>query len=725
MKRGLKVILTILLILIPGYAWGIANWTVMVYMAADNDLEYYAINDFIELSSVGSSSNVKIVVQLDRGGYDSRYGGWTKTNRFYVTQGMTPIESSAISNWGDGRGGREVNMGDPAELKSFVEWAMTNYPANNYLLVLWNHGQGWKSKSEKEGKEPTKWILYDDTSNDVLWAFEIKEALSGKKLNIVAADACLMGTIEVMAELMGIADYFIGSEAEVPANGFPYNTIMSALSSNPSMTPRVLCETIVEKYGEYYKNSPLPVTLSAIDMSKLSGVIDALNAFVENTITAGNWSSIKSARGSVLSFPLQEDYKYQIDLGGLTSDSNLKGSIGTTVFKKYNSASLSTASGISIYFPQGREYNPFYSDGRRAFLSLSQWNELLKSYLKGTAPRIEIPKSEIKPNIDGIISKDEWEDAQVIEKDGAKIYLKCDERYLYIAVDDLKDSTLNEGDRVGIYFDVNGDWSWPESKGNEGNYWVRYNGTRWEGLFRAIWGKSGMPSSDSTYESPSSDELAFGTSLSTGHLSYEIRIDYTLRWRAKPGDEVNLYIFAYDSGKSQDDINWPGDLTGVDYGHLSPLNYGRVKLGERIEVPSIEIEPEEIDFGEVKVDETKSETITIKNLGTGTLNVEVSLEGKDSSVFSISNTALSIPPGESRYITVSFKPKDDKSYSAYVVTQSNDPLKQTCYVYLIGEGKKELWLLGGCTMSGCGGALSYLIFLIPILLIGPLSKKNN
>ncbi|MCS7233584.1 MAG: clostripain-related cysteine peptidase [Synergistetes bacterium] len=725
MKTTLKMILIASLILFPGYAWGIANWTVMIYMAADNDLEYYALNDFLELSSVGSSTNVKIVVQLDRGGYDSRYGAWTKAHRFYVTRGMTPTEGNAISNWGDGKGGREINTGDPGELKKFVEWAITNYPANNYLLVLWNHGQGWKNKSEKEGKEPTKWIFYDDTSDDVLWMFELKEALKGKRLSIVAMDACLMGTIEAMTELLGIADYFVGSEAEVPANGLPYNTIMSSLLSNPSMTPRSLCEIIVEKYGDFYKSSVLPVTISAIDMSKLNQVIEALDNFVEGTISRKDWNSIKNARSSVLSFPYEEDYRYQIDLGNFTSDPSLKSAIGNAVFKKYNSSELSNASGISIYFPQGREYNPFYSDTRRTFLSLSKWNNLLKEYLKGTAPRADIPKSDVKPNIDGIIKGNEWEDAYIIEKEGVKIYLKCDEKYIYIAVDDIKDSTLNINDRVGIYFDTNGDWSWPQSRGNEGNYWIRYDGTKWEGVFRAIWGNSGMPNSDENYESLSSNELTFATSLSTGHLVYEIRIDYTLRWKANPGDEVHLYIFAYDGGKNQDDICWPQDLTGIDYGHLSPLNYGTVKLGERIEIPSIEVKPEEIDFGEVKVDKTETRNITVKNVGTGTLFVEASLEGKGSSSFSISPASLALSPGESGNISVSFKPKRDESYTAYVVIRSNDPLKDTCYVYLRGEGKEEIWLLGGCTASGCENGLSYLLFLIPLFLIGSLSKKDN
>jgi hypothetical protein len=43
-----------------------AKWTFMVYLDGDNNLEGAAIDDFMEMSSVGSTSNVNIVVQFDR-----------------------------------------------------------------------------------------------------------------------------------------------------------------------------------------------------------------------------------------------------------------------------------------------------------------------------------------------------------------------------------------------------------------------------------------------------------------------------------------------------------------------------------------------------------------------------------------------------------------------------------------------------------------------------------
>ncbi len=113
------------------------DWTFMFYMCGDNNLEQLALEDFLEMSRVGSSNDVNIVVQLDRStGYTDSYGDWTDTRRGLVRLGDIPDDQ-----WGSSIG--ETNMGDPATLSAFVNWAIGTYPADRYSLTLWNHGDGW------------------------------------------------------------------------------------------------------------------------------------------------------------------------------------------------------------------------------------------------------------------------------------------------------------------------------------------------------------------------------------------------------------------------------------------------------------------------------------------------------------------------------------------------------------------------------------------------------
>ena len=67
-------------------------------------------------------------------------GNWETTRRYYITYDQTypsTITSTPVEDLG------ELNMGDPQTLYDFIYWSMTNYPADKYFLILWDHGSGW------------------------------------------------------------------------------------------------------------------------------------------------------------------------------------------------------------------------------------------------------------------------------------------------------------------------------------------------------------------------------------------------------------------------------------------------------------------------------------------------------------------------------------------------------------------------------------------------------
>ena len=55
------------------------QWTVMVYMAADNDLDISAHLDIQEMQSVGSTENVTVLLQYDTRSRPTDGTGWKKT----------------------------------------------------------------------------------------------------------------------------------------------------------------------------------------------------------------------------------------------------------------------------------------------------------------------------------------------------------------------------------------------------------------------------------------------------------------------------------------------------------------------------------------------------------------------------------------------------------------------------------------------------------------------
>ena len=64
------------------------KWTVMVYLAGDNNLDSAGSGDLAEMKTVGSTRDVSIVAQFDRAGSRG------VTNRYLLQKGTRLDESS-------------------------------------------------------------------------------------------------------------------------------------------------------------------------------------------------------------------------------------------------------------------------------------------------------------------------------------------------------------------------------------------------------------------------------------------------------------------------------------------------------------------------------------------------------------------------------------------------------------------------------------------------------
>jgi len=263
------------------------SWTFMVYLDGDNNLEGDCIDIFLDLSSVGSTDDVNIIVQFDRiPGEDSRFDGWTDCKRFYVTTGMTPTPGNATLDLG------EVNMGDPNTLINFTKWAIGSYPADKYCLVLSDHGSGCVQNG----------VCFDYSSpgNDALSLPELSQALSAvsEKMDVLYFDACLMGMVEVAYQIRNYADVMVASE-EVAWTGTPYDYYLSNLTANPSMSASELADVIVSSYIDYTSANSYPSTMSGVDLSQMSTLKAAVDNFAQRLNDSESLynDEIRQARG--------------------------------------------------------------------------------------------------------------------------------------------------------------------------------------------------------------------------------------------------------------------------------------------------------------------------------------------------------------------------------------------------------------------------------------------
>lgn len=363
-----------------------AEWTVMVYLDADNNLESEGINDINEMEMAGSSSDVNIVVQADRiPGYDTSNGNWTTTRRYYITQDFDPVQinSQLKSDLG------ELNMGDPQTLVDFASWAVTEYPAKKYLLVIWNHGGGFRSLSL------TKDIAWDDTSGgDKITMPELEYALSaisaqiGKKIDIVGMDACLMAMTEVAYQIEDYADILVTSEENEPGDGWPYDTILDQLVVNPTVSPEQLATDIVDEYVFSYPYGS--VTQSAIDLSYMDTLTSQLSNLAstimdDNLTIKKNYLEASNSSQHYGDFDFIDLYDFCNQLVTYSNSLevknialNIQQTLNYAVIKSgYNGESVSGSKGLSIYFPYVT-YDYYYNNTN--FSQDTLWDEML-SYL--------------------------------------------------------------------------------------------------------------------------------------------------------------------------------------------------------------------------------------------------------------------------------------------------------------------------------------------------------
>ncbi|MFX0054302.1 MAG: clostripain-related cysteine peptidase [Promethearchaeota archaeon] len=238
-----------------------ADWTFMVYMDADNNLDYFGYQNIEAMMSVGSTKDVNIVVLWDK--YDD------VANLYYIEADDLNVVKGFSLN------GEEANMGDPYTLRSFVTYTMKSFRASHYALVMWDHGDDFRG------------CCWDDHPEDYLTHQEVTEALSGIEIDIMAFDMCVSGMIEVVYEYAWSGtqiDYVVATEGYVPNWGYPYATLLHILTTNPEMDALDLSKIMVDEYIAYYETmrpASRLVQMAVIDMAYVNLVVEQLGDLTE------------------------------------------------------------------------------------------------------------------------------------------------------------------------------------------------------------------------------------------------------------------------------------------------------------------------------------------------------------------------------------------------------------------------------------------------------------
>jgi hypothetical protein len=276
---------------------GVAEWTVMVYVNAKNNLEKYGLRDLNEMEKIGSTDQVKVAVELGRiKGYDSSDGDWLGQRRYIIQKDsdMSKITSPVLQDI------PKADMGDWKHLVEFVAWAKQNAPAKRYMLVVWNHGSGW---DKKRSQVVINGISYDDETGNHMTTQDMASALSAMgKVEVYASDACLMQMAEVAYQIKDHADYIVASEETEPADGYTYDTLLGPLVAKPGMSAQELAKLTADSYTAHYASINQGATQSSVKASALAKLLGMVSAWTDAVVAANESAVVKSARAAAQKF---------------------------------------------------------------------------------------------------------------------------------------------------------------------------------------------------------------------------------------------------------------------------------------------------------------------------------------------------------------------------------------------------------------------------------------
>lgn len=282
------------------------QWSVAIYLSSEAPNLSYDLKKFNEILEIGMNNpTLHLAVLFD--GIDQ------STFLTVIHQGVMVRFESFDS---------EVNFGEAATLRTFLEDSGNSpeeavlFPSRYQALILGGDGgqsngnAGWMPAPGTPDfqKGAPVGFGYDSGSHlDGLMIWELKQALEGYHFDVLAFDACFMGSTEVFYELRDFSEILVGSESRIQSTVFAYS-VFNSQNSAFQVSPAQLATALVHQ--TFSISDPWMSQMIAVQSLGLARWAEAFSERVREFqldsdakgIAAKNWrpSSLLTARGRSL-----------------------------------------------------------------------------------------------------------------------------------------------------------------------------------------------------------------------------------------------------------------------------------------------------------------------------------------------------------------------------------------------------------------------------------------
>lgn len=268
--------------------------TVLVYMAANNNLSSYATADINEMIAGASGIPAGSRLLVFRHHTDG-------TQRLIeIRPDGTTVD---VADYDDSLSSLTVDR-----MSRVISDSEAYGNTDSFGLVLWSHATGWLSDTgvieEKSTVKPRS-FGFDNNGRVRMKLSSLAKALSGRKYVFIYFDCCHMATVEVAYELRNLTPQIAACPTELGLDGMPYHTNIPYL-----FAPSPKLDDAIKSTFDTYKNTGIGCAITLIQTTGLDNLAAATLEIHRRCAEPANYSRVSYVRPSVVPTGMYDMYDY-------------------------------------------------------------------------------------------------------------------------------------------------------------------------------------------------------------------------------------------------------------------------------------------------------------------------------------------------------------------------------------------------------------------------------
>ena len=177
----------------------------------------------------------------------------------------------------------DYHVNDPRNIAAFISWAQKRAPADEYILLLFGHGNAYNPDSDAM----TRGTLYDDYHRSYTSVGELAEALelADTHFSLVYMVSCMMNAMEYLSELAPYTDYTLSS-SHVTFTSFAeiqllVDGLMQYGQSGEDAIPQSVEYAVSEEFRLYYTEDIYVSDKILMDSNNIAELNAEIRGFID------------------------------------------------------------------------------------------------------------------------------------------------------------------------------------------------------------------------------------------------------------------------------------------------------------------------------------------------------------------------------------------------------------------------------------------------------------